>query len=226
LAARRAGAAGRGGGAPRARRARARHGACTRAAWRIRGVACCPHAFGRTFGCAPRSECVPRSRAARRDAQVQFGRKLAAECVPEWAGAYIDYARLKQLLAAVRDADADQHDEDPDSLFYFSDDAPAADSAAHDRGAGGVRSLLSSLSTSLRRGDSFQRGGPLSRVLLSFQRGPAPRVRWRNAVSLITVRRSEPGPEGAPQARRGTRACTAAAARASGCCAAWFCCAC
>jgi hypothetical protein len=136
--------------------------------------------------------------------QVQFARKLAEECVPEWAGAYVNYAGLKLLLAAVRD----QHEDDPDDGFFFSDAdggadaAPAgADSAAHDRSAGGVRSLLGSLSRSLRRGDSFQRGGPLSRVWLSFQRGPAPRIRWRNAVNLITVRRSEPGPEGAPQAR-------------------------
>jgi hypothetical protein len=37
--------------------------------------------------------------------QVQFARKLAEECVPEWAGAYVNYAGLKNCADLLRGRD-------------------------------------------------------------------------------------------------------------------------
>ena len=139
---------------------------------------------------------------------MKFARHLAAECVPEWREAYVDYTRLKKMLAAVRDGvDADGGSSQASDGAGGGRGASAASSDGIPRSStsGGLRAILQRPRVRARVADLAPEGGlspaPSATSVRSGTDRPRRRGHPKGAEGLIAVRWSAPGRDGAPQVR-------------------------
>ncbi len=135
--------------------------------------------------------------------QVKFARHLAAECVPEWREAYVDYKRLKKVLSAVRDGVDDFGSGRSSQGAGGARGGSTASSEGSVRSVtvGGVRALLHRTRERARAGDSDAAMSPVSANARPGTERPRRRGHPRGAEGLIDVRWSAPGRDGAPQVR-------------------------